>query len=104
MLNLEGAQAGLSWITILKKRDNYRRAFDGFDVKKIARYDEAKVASLLADPGIVRNRFKIAATIGTPGRLGPCAERADPRLVVWRCSGQAASKSYSVPGQGAAAN
>lgn len=64
MLNLEGAQAGLSWITILKKRDNYRRAFDGFDPAKIARYDDAKVASLLADAGIVRNRLKVAAAIG----------------------------------------
>jgi DNA-3-methyladenine glycosylase I len=62
-LILEGAQAGLSWITILKKRDNYRRAFDNFDPRKIARYDDAKVQSLLADPGIVRNRLKIAATI-----------------------------------------
>ncbi len=64
MLNLEGAQAGLSWITILRKRENYRRAFDGFDPEKMARYDEAKVASLLADAGIVRNRLKIAAAIG----------------------------------------
>lgn len=64
MLILEGAQAGLSWITILKKREHYRRAFDGFDPEKIARYDTAKVATLLADPGIVRNRLKIAATIG----------------------------------------
>jgi len=64
LLILEGAQAGLSWTTILNKRENYRRAFDGFDAKKIARYDERKVAALLADPGIVRNRLKIAATIG----------------------------------------
>ena len=64
MLNLEGAQAGLSWITILKKRDNYRRAFDGFDPERMARYDAAKVASLLADAGIVRNRLKVAAAIG----------------------------------------
>ena len=62
-LILEGAQAGLSWITILKKRENYRRALDGFDVLKIARYDAAKICALLADPGIVRNRLKIAATI-----------------------------------------
>ena len=62
-LILEGAQAGLSWITILKKRDNYRRVFDNFDVRKIARYDDVKVQSLLADPGIVRNRLKIAAAI-----------------------------------------
>ena len=63
MLILEGAQAGLSWSTILKKRDNYRRAFDNFDVRKISRYDARKVKSLLADAGIVRNRLKIAATI-----------------------------------------
>lgn len=64
LLILEGAQAGLSWSTILAKRENYRRGFDGFDAAKIARYDSAKVASLLADAGIVRNRLKIAATIG----------------------------------------
>ncbi len=63
MLNLEGAQAGLSWETILNKRDSYRAAFDGWDAQKIARYDAAKVASLLADPGIVRNRLKVAAAI-----------------------------------------
>lgn len=63
MLILEGAQAGLSWSTILKKRGNYRRAFDDFDARKIAQYDARKVQSLLADAGIVRNRLKIAATI-----------------------------------------
>jgi DNA-3-methyladenine glycosylase I len=63
LLILEGAQAGLSWSTILAKRENYRRAFDRFDAGKIARYDARKVAALLADPGIVRNRLKIAATI-----------------------------------------
>ncbi len=63
LLILEGAQAGLSWSTILKKRENYRRAFDNFDARKIAKYDARKVKSLLADPGIVRNRLKIAATI-----------------------------------------
>ncbi|MGE5470937.1 MAG: DNA-3-methyladenine glycosylase I [Bacteroidota bacterium] len=63
LLLLEGAQAGLSWATILKKRENYRRAFDDFDPAKIARYDAAKVAALLADPGIVRNRLKIGAAI-----------------------------------------
>ncbi len=62
-LILEGAQAGLSWITILRKRENYRRAFDGFDAGKIARYDDRDVARLLADAGIVRNRLKIAAAI-----------------------------------------
>jgi DNA-3-methyladenine glycosylase I len=63
LLILEGAQAGLSWTTILAKRENYRKAFDGFDAKSIAKYDAKKTASLLADPGIVRNRLKIAATI-----------------------------------------
>src|SRR5690606_21981317 len=63
MLNLEGAQAGLSWETILNKRANYAVAFDGWDAEKIARYGDAKVAQLLADPGIVRNRLKIAAAI-----------------------------------------
>lgn len=63
LLTLEGAQAGLSWSTILAKRENYRRAFDGFDVAKVARYDARKQAALLADAGIVRNRLKIAATI-----------------------------------------
>ncbi|KQV44796.1 DNA-3-methyladenine glycosylase I [Duganella sp. Root336D2] len=63
MLNLEGAQAGLSWETILNKRDNYRAAFDGWDARKIAAYDEAKVEQLLCDPGIVRNRLKVNAAI-----------------------------------------
>lgn len=63
LLNLEGAQAGLSWATVLKKRESYRTAFDHFDPEKIARYDAAKVAELLANPGIVRNRLKVAATI-----------------------------------------
>jgi DNA-3-methyladenine glycosylase I len=63
LLILEGAQAGLSWSTILNKRENYRRAFDRFEVAKISRYDDKKVAALLADAGIVRNRLKIAATI-----------------------------------------
>src|SRR6266516_5842331 len=62
-LTLEGAQAGLSWITILKKRKNYRKAFDGFRAEKIARYGARDVQRLLRDPGIVRNRLKIAATI-----------------------------------------
>jgi DNA-3-methyladenine glycosylase I len=64
LLTLEGAQAGLSWSTVLAKRENYRRAFDNFDVEKVACYDARKAAKLLADPGIVRNRLKIAATIG----------------------------------------
>ena len=63
MLILEGAQAGLSWSTILKKRANYQRAFGGFDPKKVARFDAAKRAKLLLDPGIVRNRLKIESTV-----------------------------------------
>jgi DNA-3-methyladenine glycosylase I len=63
MLILEGAQAGLSWITILRKRDAYRKAFDRFDARKIARYDQKKIRALLANPGIVRNRLKIEATV-----------------------------------------
>jgi len=59
MLCLEGAQAGLSWITVLRKREHYRRAFDGFDAAKIARYTARRHAALLRDPGIVRNRLKV---------------------------------------------
>jgi len=63
MLNLEGAQAGLNWLTILKKRANYREAFDNFDARKIAKYGSSKVAGLLKNDGIVRNRLKIHAVI-----------------------------------------
>ena len=63
LLNLEGAQAGLSWITILRKRDNYRKAFDNFDPYKIANYDDAKREELLQDAGIVRNKLKVNAFI-----------------------------------------
>jgi DNA-3-methyladenine glycosylase I len=62
-LILEGAQAGLSWETILNKRENYRAAFDGFDAKLVARYDRRKTAQLLKNPGIVRNRLKIASAV-----------------------------------------
>ena len=62
-LILEGAQAGLSWLTILKKRENYRRAYDKFNIKKVAGYTSSKVKKLLNDPGIVRNRLKINASI-----------------------------------------
>src|SRR5882724_12126724 len=62
-LILEGAQAGLSWDTILRKRERYREVLDGFDAARVARYGDRKVAQLLADSGIVRNRLKIAATI-----------------------------------------
>jgi DNA-3-methyladenine glycosylase I len=63
MLVLEGAQAGLSWITILRKREAYRRAFAGFDPERVARFDARKQRALLKDPGIVRNRLKIAAAV-----------------------------------------
>ncbi len=68
MLILEGAQAGLSWITVLKKRAHYQKVFDHFDANKIALYDEKKIAQLLADPGIIRNRLKVNSTI-TNARL-----------------------------------
>jgi len=62
-LILEGAQAGLSWITILRKRENYRAAFDGFDAQRIARYDSDKIESLMQDAGIVRNRLKVQSAV-----------------------------------------
>jgi DNA-3-methyladenine glycosylase I len=63
MLNLEGAQAGLSWLTVLKRLDSYRIAFNNFDARKIVAYDEQKQIALLADPGIIRNRLKVQAVI-----------------------------------------
>src|SRR5271163_964108 len=63
-LILEGAQAGLSWDTILNKRENYRQAFDGFDPERVARYDRRRVQKLLRDPGIVRNKLKVASAVG----------------------------------------
>lgn len=78
MVLLEGAQAGLSWSTILKKRENYRAAFDGFDPELIARYDEKKVAELLANPGIVRNRLKIAAAIQNARAFLAIREEVEP--------------------------
>jgi DNA-3-methyladenine glycosylase I len=68
-LILEGAQAGLSWSTILKKRANYRRAFDNFDPRIVAAYDEAKIEQLLADPGIIRNRLKVNAAVKNARRF-----------------------------------
>jgi len=69
LLTLEGAQAGLSWLTILRKRDNYRKAFHGFDPQKIAGYSAADVERLLADPGIVRNRRKIESAISNAQKM-----------------------------------
>jgi DNA-3-methyladenine glycosylase I len=68
-LVLESAQAGLSWYTILKKRESYRIAFDGFDAEKIARYDQSRTDALLLNPGIIRNRLKVAATINNASRF-----------------------------------
>ena len=62
-MTLEGAQAGLSWMTILRKRENYREAFDGFDPRTIAQYDDANIQALLQNPGIVRNRLKVASVV-----------------------------------------
>ncbi|MCB9455651.1 MAG: DNA-3-methyladenine glycosylase I [Anaerolineaceae bacterium] len=88
MLILEGAQAGLSWSTILNKRENYRAAFDGFDVEKVARYDEAKVAELLANPGIVRNKLKVnAAVINARAFLKVQAEFGSFDTYIWRFVG-----------------
>jgi DNA-3-methyladenine glycosylase I len=78
LLCLEGAQAGLSWITILRKRAGYRRAFDGFDPSKVAAYDEGDVERLMADAGIVRNRAKIASVIGNARAYLRLAEETGP--------------------------
>jgi len=69
LITLEGAQAGLSWLTILRKRDGYRRAFDDFDVEKVARYTPKRIEKLLADPGIVRNRLKVESTVENARRI-----------------------------------
>jgi DNA-3-methyladenine glycosylase I len=88
LLILEGAQAGLSWSTILNKRENYRQAFDGFDPRKVARYDERKAAALLADAGIVRNRLKIAAaTRNAKGFLAIQKEFGSFDRYIWQFTG-----------------
>ncbi len=85
MLVLEGAQAGLSWLTILRKRERYREVFDGFDAAAVARYNRRKVAALLADAGIVRNRMKIEAAIGNAQAfLKVCAECGTFDAYLWR--------------------
>ena len=87
-LILEGAQAGLSWSTILAKRTNYRSAFDNFDAQKVARYDAGKTESLLADPGIVRNRLKIAAAIrNAKAFLAVQEEFGSFDAYIWRFAG-----------------
>jgi DNA-3-methyladenine glycosylase I len=85
MLILEGAQAGLSWETILKKRQNYRAAFDSFDPLKVAAYDEAKIAALLENPGIIRNRLKINAAVqNARAFLAVQAEFVSFDAYIWR--------------------
>ena len=69
LLTLEGAQAGLSWLTILRKREGYRKAFDGFDAGKVARYTAKRIDKLLGDPAIVRNRLKVESTVNNAQRL-----------------------------------
>lgn len=82
-LVLEGFQAGLSWLTILKKRENFRRAFHGFDPERIARYGAKDVARLMADPGIVRNRLKVEATIDNARAVLKLSERTGLARFIW---------------------
>ena len=85
LLILEGAQAGLAWITILRKREGYRRAFEGFDPEVVARYDDARLDELMADPGIVRNRLKIkAARTNARAFLDLQAEHGSFSAFLWR--------------------
>lgn len=86
-LVLEGFQAGLSWITILRKREHFREVFDGFDPKRIARFDTRKVAALMADPGIVRNRAKIEATIDNARAYLRLSRRESLAGLVWEIAG-----------------
>ena len=105
-LVLEGAQAGLSWDTILRKRENYRAAFDNFDPEVIARYDQRKVRRLLADEGIVRNRMKITSAIGNAQALLKVAEEfasfdryiwqfvnGKPRINAWKSLAQVPART-----------
>ena len=86
MLTLEGAQAGLSWLTILRKREGYRRAFAGFDPRVIAGFDGLKVDALLADPGIVRNRLKVASTVNNARAVLALYERGETLAdLLWGC-------------------
>ncbi len=88
LLILEGAQAGLSWITILKKRPAYRAAFDRFDARQIALYDEDKIAALLANEGIVRNRLKVRGAVrNAQAFLAVCKEFGSFDAYIWRFVG-----------------
>jgi DNA-3-methyladenine glycosylase I len=84
-LILEGAQAGLSWLTVLKKRDNYRKAFDHFDAARIARYDDKKIKQLLNNEGIIRNRLKIASAVAnSKAFLAVCREFGTFDKYIWQ--------------------
>jgi DNA-3-methyladenine glycosylase I len=90
LITLDGAQAGLSWITILRKRENYRQAYDQFDYRRIAAYDQHKVEKLLANPGIIRNRRKILASINNARAfLAVQAEFGSFDAYIWRFVGGA---------------
>jgi DNA-3-methyladenine glycosylase I len=97
MLTLEGAQAGLSWSTILRKREGYRKAFANFDAAKVARFSDTKVERLLADPGIVRNRLKVESTVNNARRVLELESLSDylwsfvdgePKVNRWRKMGE----------------
>jgi DNA-3-methyladenine glycosylase I len=87
---LEGFQAGLSWITVLRKREAFRAAFDGFDAEKMAAYGPEKIATLIADPGIVRSRAKIEAAVSNARAYLAVAEREDFARLMWSFTGGAA--------------
>jgi DNA-3-methyladenine glycosylase I len=99
-LSLEGCQAGLSWLTILRKRENFRRAFSSFDIDAVARFDQRSVANLMADSGIVRNRAKIEATVNNARR---CIDLVDEvgslASFVWRFEPDAANRPMQVSRQ-----
>lgn len=97
MLTLEGAQAGLSWSTILRKREGYRKAFANFDAARVARFSDTKVERLLADPGIVRNRLKVESTVNNARRVLELESLSDylwsfvegePKVNRWRTMGE----------------
>src|SRR4029078_8820579 len=88
MLTLEGAQAGLSWSTILRKRDGYRKAFANFDARKVAPFSARDVERLLADPGIVRNRLKVESAVNNAQRVLEVREdHGSPDAYLWRFGG-----------------
>ena len=90
MLVLEGAQAGLSWITILRRREEYRRVFGGFDPRRLARWGERQVAAALADPGIIRNRLKVGSAVGNArAALAVIEERGSLDALLWELAGGA---------------